>query len=90
MDLQSVLTCPKTQANALYYKTKLTVHNTCMTYFNLKSKQACKFVFYETNTDLSSFMFAFLHHQHFKRQLELFPEITKVIIWSDGCGYQNN
>ncbi|GFO01522.1 formation of crista junctions protein 1 [Plakobranchus ocellatus] len=75
MDLQSVLTCPKTKVSALYSKTKLTVHN--MTHFNLKNKQACNFVFDETTADLSSITFTFLHHQHFKRQLELLPEIKR-------------
>ncbi|GFN93547.1 hypothetical protein PoB_002005300 [Plakobranchus ocellatus] len=87
MDLQSVLLSPKTQASALYYKTKLAVHN--MTYFNLKSKEGFYYVYDETNGDLSGDMFASLHFNHFYRYLELNPGIKKLIIWSDGCGYQN-
>ena len=37
MDLESVLMCPKTKSSAMYYRTKLLVHN--MMYFNLKTKE---------------------------------------------------
>lgn len=87
MDLQAVLTCPKTQASGLYYKTKLTVHN--MTYFDLKTKAAFNYVFDETNADLSSHMFAYLHHNHFSQYLDKNPHIKHLIVYSDGCGYQN-
>jgi len=36
MDLQSVLLAPQLQASALYYRTKLCVHN--FTFFDLKTK----------------------------------------------------
>ena len=73
VDLQSVLTCPNTQASAMYYKTKLTVHN--MTYYDLKSKQAFNYVFDETNGDLSSHMFGYLHYNHFRTFLNDNPDI---------------
>lgn len=87
MDLESVLMCPKTKASAMYYRTKLVVHN--MTYFNLKTKEGFCYVFDETNGDLSSQMFGYLHFSHFSRYLDANPDVSKIIIWSDGCGYQN-
>ena len=87
MDVQSVLTCPSTQASALYYKTKLAIHN--MTYFNLKTKEGFCYVFDETQGNVSSQMFGFLHYNHFKNVILKSPGIKKIIVWSDGCGYQN-
>ena len=87
MDLQSVLTCPNTQASAMYYKTKLTVHN--MTYYDLKFKQAFNYVFDETNGDLPSHMFGYLHYNHFRNFLNDNPDIKRLTIFSHGWGYQN-
>ncbi|GFR64229.1 hypothetical protein ElyMa_001916500 [Elysia marginata] len=67
MDLESVLMCPKTKASAMYYRTKLVVHN--MTYFNLKTKEGFCYVFDESNTYLSSQIFGYLHHNHFSTQM---------------------
>ncbi|KAK3796501.1 hypothetical protein RRG08_003221 [Elysia crispata] len=81
VDLQSVLTCPNTQASAMYYKTKLTVHN--MTYYDLKSKQAFNYVFDETNGDLSSHMFGYLHYNHFRTFLNDNPDIKMAAAEQD-------
>ena len=67
MDLQSVLSCPKTKTRALYYKTKLTVHN--MTYFELNTKEVKNYIFDETNGDMSCHMFTYLHYNHLYRHL---------------------
>jgi hypothetical protein len=37
MDLQALLLCPKTLACAMYYKTKLGLHN--LTFFELKTRE---------------------------------------------------
>ncbi|GFO33770.1 hypothetical protein PoB_006027500 [Plakobranchus ocellatus] len=34
-------------------------------------------------------MFAYLHHNHFSTYLRNYSGISKLVIWSDGCGYQN-
>ncbi|GFR82644.1 hypothetical protein ElyMa_005957300 [Elysia marginata] len=60
-----------------------------MTYYELKSKQAFNYVFDETNEDMSSHMFAYLHYKHFKNFLNDKPVTKKLMIFSDGCGYQN-
>ena len=87
MELESVLMCPKTKSSAMYYSTNLVVYN--MTYFNLKTKEGYCYVFDETNGDLSGQMFGYLHYNHFSRYLDANPDIAKIVIWSDGCGYQN-
>lgn len=45
MDLQGLLLCPKLQASALYYKTKLSVHN--FTSFDMTSNDAANYLWHE-------------------------------------------
>ena len=87
MDLQAVLLCPRTKASALYYKTKLQVHN--FTLFDMKTKKGYCYVWEEVQGDLSSEVFAFLQYSHFERFLKDNQAVKELIIWSDGCGYQN-
>ena len=86
-DLQAVLVCPKTNVNAMYYKTKLQVHN--LTVCDLKNKNGCCYDWDETEGDLSSDMFAHIFYQHFKKILAGSPQLSTITIWSDGFEYQN-
>ena len=87
MDLQAVLLCPKTKASGMYYKTKLKVHN--FTLFNLHTKEGFCYTWDESEGNLSSEMFAHFLYKHFDKVLDGNTKITEIIIWSDGCGYQN-
>ena len=87
VDVQAVLLCPRTKASALYYKTKLQVHNFSL--FNLKTREGYCYVWDETEGDVNSEIFAYLQYKHFSDILDAHPEIKEVIIWSDGCTYQN-
>ena len=87
MDLQAVLLCLRTKASALYHKTKLQVHNFIL--FDMKTKNCHCYVWEEVQRDLSSKVFAFLQYFHFERFLKNNPAAKELIIWSDGCGYQN-
>ncbi|KAI4815154.1 hypothetical protein KUCAC02_005316 [Chaenocephalus aceratus] len=85
MDLQSVLLCPKTKASKMYYKTKLQMHNfTC-----LGNKDGYCYAWEEHEGSLSSEVFAHLQCKHFESVLDANRNIEKVLVWSDGCGYQN-
>jgi hypothetical protein len=87
MDLQAVLTCPKTKAGSLYYKTKLQVHN--MTFYNLQTHEGFCYLWDESEGDLSSETFAWIQYHHFASYLTKNRSIKEVVVWSDGCGYQN-
>lgn len=87
IDLQRVLLCPKTQASTMYYKTKLQMHN--FTCFNLGNKDGYCYPWEEHEGSLGSEVFAHLQFKHFESVLEANSNIKKVIVWSDGCGYQN-
>lgn len=87
MDLQAVLLCPKTQASSLYYETKLQVHN--FTLFNLRSKEGYCYIWNESEGNLSSEVFVHLQYRHFEGVIKDYPELKEIIVWSDGCSYQN-
>lgn len=84
MDLQGVLLSPRLQASALYYKTKLIVHNFTM-YNNANHDTVC-YIWHEgegavTSNEFSSCIVDFLS--------SLNSDVDEVILWSDGCTYQN-
>lgn len=74
-------------ASALYYKTKLQVHN--MTFYNLQSHEGYCYLWDETEGDLSAEMFTHIHYKHFDDILTAHPKIEELTVWSDGCCYQN-
>lgn len=84
MDVQRVLLSPCLKASALYYKTKLQVHN--YTIYDLCNKDVTCFVWNEVEGGLSANEFASCLFVYLERQMDLFD---RVIIYSDGCTYQN-
>ena len=83
MDLQGLLLSPKLQASALYYKTKLAVHN--FTMFNMASLDATNYLWHEGEAGLSANEFASCVINFLEENLSY----DEFILWSDGCGYQN-
>ncbi|RXN16693.1 interferon-inducible GTPase 5-like protein [Labeo rohita] len=83
MDLQALLLCPKLKASALYYKTKLAVHN--FTVYNMLTHSATCYVWHEGEGSLSASEFASCIVDY----LSAHTEPDTFILWSDGCGYQN-
>lgn len=84
MDLQQLLLCPKSFSSAVYYKRKLAVHN--FTMFDLASKEGYCYVWHEGEGGLESDEFASLIVAHLRTLPDTFES---VILWSDGCTYQN-
>ena len=85
IDLQSLLLCPQLNASCLYYKTKLSCHN--YTVFDLVTKEVLCYFWNETDGELSSNVFASCLLDYLE-SLDL-TDVETVIIYSDGCGYQN-
>lgn len=85
MDAQAVKLCPDINASAIYYKQRLQVHN--FTIYNLASHQCTNYWWNETNGDLSAstFISCIIHHLNTHCLSDSLP----IIIYSDGCGYQN-
>lgn len=83
MDLQALLLCPKLKASAVYYKTKLAVHN--FTVYNMVNHDGTCFVWHEGEGGLSANEFASCIVDYLSQH----DEYVEYILWSDGCGYQN-
>ena len=83
MDLQSVLLCPRWKASALYYKTKLCVHN--FTVYDLVSKHCVCHVWNECEGGLTGNEFASCVVDFLTSDLSS----SEYVVYSDGCGYQN-
>lgn len=84
-DLQAVKLCPQLQASALYYKTKLYVHN--FTMYNLGTKDVFCYWFDETNAGLTASVFISCIIHILRRTLE--QKCIPIILYSDGCTAQN-
>ncbi|CAG9782466.1 unnamed protein product [Diatraea saccharalis] len=89
MDLQAVQLCPRSNVSTLYFKTKLAVHN--FTGYDIKRGEGYCFIWTETEGGLTANEFASV----IIRMLELFieknniPEGSEIVLFSDGCTYQN-
>lgn len=84
MDLQAVKVCPSIMASAVYFKTKLCVHN--FTVYNLATRQCTCYWFDETQADLQASTFASFVVDYIRRHLS---DGKPIILYSDGCTYQN-
>ena len=86
MDVQAVLISPRLFASAHYYKTKLACHN--FTMYNLQTGKVLCYFFTEVEADLSANTFATCVRDCLADVLDD-NAVTRIILYSDGCGYQN-
>ncbi|CAH1964526.1 unnamed protein product [Acanthoscelides obtectus] len=84
MDLQAVKVCPSVMASTAYFKTKLCVHN--FTVYNLATRDCTCYWFDETSSDLQASTFASFIVDYIRKH---FNCEKPIIIYSDGCTYQN-
>lgn len=83
MDLQALLLCPRLEASALFYKTKLGVHN--FTVYNLSDHSVLCYVWHESQGGLTANEFSSCVVDYLSEH----DEYDEFILWSDGCSYQN-
>lgn len=84
-DLQAVKLCPSLNASALYFKTKLAVHN--FTIYNLGTNGVTCYWFDETACDLKASTYASFLVDYLTKLLENDPK--DVVLFTDGCTAQN-
>lgn len=84
-DLMAVQSVPHIRASSAYFKLKLAIHN--FTIYDLNSHDVMNFWFDETESCLSASTFASFVVDYVTKLLE--ESSRTVIIYSDGCGYQN-
>ena len=86
-DTEALLIAPHNRSSAMFYRTKLNVHN--LTYYNLKNKQFMNYVWTEVSGGLTASVFTSIHIDHLKKSIEENPGVREIIVWCDGCMYQN-
>lgn len=86
MNMQAVLICPDLKASALYYRTKLKVHN--FTLFNLNTLDGYCYLWDESEGGLNPDEFASILYNFITTQIDK-NIYNHVIFYSDGCTYQN-
>ncbi|KAJ8895760.1 hypothetical protein PR048_001098 [Dryococelus australis] len=79
--------CLYTMDLHLYNKTKLAVHN--FTIFDLKSHDGYSFLWNETEGGLTANEFSTIITSFMRSQLPLLDQANILILYSDGCCYQN-
>lgn len=87
IDMQAVKLVPQLKASASYYKMKLQVHN--LTIYNVISHESDNYIWDETEGNLVASTFATCIINHLKNAVIQSPDINHIIIYSDGCFYQN-
>ena len=87
MDVQSVLLAPRLHVSTTDYKTKLKVHN--YTIYNQVTEDVTCFLWNESEGGVSSDVFASTLYNFLLSEVNKHPNIKTIIIWSDGCTYQN-
>lgn len=85
MDVQAVLTAPRLQVSASYYKMKLMVHN--FIFYNMVTGDADCYIWHEGAGGVTANEFTTITLDYIVKNLSL--DTKTVIIFSDGCGYQN-
>lgn len=87
MDAQAVKLLPQLNANSAYYKMKLQIHN--FTIYNLITHDSDNYVWDESDGKLVASVFTTCIIKHLKLFHDRHPDIHHIIIYSDGCFYQN-
>lgn len=86
MDMQAVLLSPSLNASALYYRTKLKIHN--FSIYNLKDKEGYCYLWDESEGGLNADE-EFSIISHFVMNEVDSSKYNHIIFYSDGCTYQN-
>lgn len=87
MDLQSVLTCPRSQASALYFKQKLQIHN--FSFYDLITRAADLYVWHDGEGQVLANEFVSCIYDYICKRVRNSDSIEEMCLISDGCAYQN-
>ena len=86
-DTEALLIAPLNNANIMFFRTKLNLHN--FTFYNLKDKSVQNYLWTESNGDLDASSFASCFLDYINKIVNTHPEVKTIILWTDGCTYQN-
>lgn len=82
--MQAFKLCPSLKDSSFYYCMKLKMHN--VTIYNLATNDCSNYWWHESEGELETSVFATILIKHLTK---VFLEKIPIIIYSDGCGYQN-
>ena len=87
-DTEALLISPRNKSNAMYYRTKLNIHN--LTFCDLKTHEVLNYLWNEVDGQIECDYFISIHVDYPKNQIvSSHSTINEVIIWNVGCSYQN-
>ena len=86
-DTQALLISPDNDSNSMFYRTKLNIHN--LSYHDAKTKEGYNYLWNECDSGLDANYFTSIHIHHLEEVIKKKPNLQVLIIWSDGCTYQN-
>ena len=86
-DTGALLISPRNKSNAMYYRTKLNIHN--LMFYDQKTHEVLNYLWNEVDGQIECDNLISTHVDYFKNQIVSHSTINEVIIWSDGCNYQN-
>ena len=84
---EALLLAPYNRANVMFFHSKLNIHN--FTFYDLKTKVVLNYVWPEVSGDIEAPNFTTCYIDYLTNVLENNPSCSQIIIWSDGCTYQN-
>lgn len=87
MDVQAVKVVPQLNCSSQYYKMKLQLHN--FTIYNIESHDSVNHIWDETEGQVVASCFTTCVTTFLKNYIDVNTNIKRIIIYSDGCGYQN-
>ena len=87
IDVQAVQTCPKLEASALYFKTKLNIHN--YTVYNSNTSDVLCYIWNETQGGLTANIYTSCLIHYLDSICDPISKVEEILVWSDGCGSQN-
>lgn len=85
LDLQSLLVCPKLDASSIYYKMKLSCRN--FTIYDMETRNVMCYFWTEVDGEINASSFASCVEDFLGN--ENLDGVSNIIIYSDGCTYQN-
>ena len=86
-DTEALLTAPRNNANIMFFHSRLNLHN--FTFFDLKTREVLNYLWSENNGEIESNCFTTCYIDYLTKLVVAHPEVKKIVLWSDGCTYQN-
>ena len=86
-DTESLLLAPLNDSGLMFFHSKLNLHN--FMFYDLLTKDVLNYVWSENNGDIKSSNFVTCYIDFLTKLLEENPSLNEIILWSDGCTYQN-